>query len=191
MGGGQGVGRILHSYGVGVTVLEQDPTQIEIVRKFGWKTYYGDVSRLEMLEASGAANAELLILAIDDMEAAHRTIEQTKAHFPHLKILVRAENRLDAYRFAAQGIETSRVTMSAALEMGERALRLLGTPAFEARRAVQWFKNYDDVLFKRSMAVLGDEKAMISLSKESRDEMTALMAADAKRAVERSSEGWG
>jgi monovalent cation:proton antiporter-2 (CPA2) family protein len=189
---GQVVGRFLHAQKVGVTILETDPGQIEVVRRFGWKTFYGDVSRLDLLRAAGAAEAKLLILAIDDMDAAMRTVHLAKENFPHLRVLVRAEDRLNAYRFIDAGVSTVRATFAPGLEMGEEALKLLGYPAYETRVIGQRFQRYDRVQLFRAAAHINDTQTLISMVKESRDELARIMETDDRRRGEMGGGGgWG
>jgi voltage-gated potassium channel Kch len=188
---GQVVGRLLHANKIAVTILERDPGQIEIVRRFGWPAYYGDVSRLDLLEAAGAREANLLVLAIDDMEAAMRTVHLVRQHFPHLKLLVRAESRLDAYQLTKENVPVVRVTLSPGLDMAEEALKMLGTPAFEARVINQRFQRYDKKEFKRSVEHLGDVQTLINMSKQAREGLLRLMESDEKRRLEPTHDGWG
>ena len=90
---GQVVARMLHAQGIGTTVLDHDPDQIELIRKYGYKVYYGDAARIDMLRTEGAERAKLFILAIDDEEVAVESTKTVKQHFPHLKVLARARNR--------------------------------------------------------------------------------------------------
>jgi voltage-gated potassium channel Kch len=189
---GQVVGRLLTANRIGATILERDPGQIEIVRQFGWKAFYGDVSRLELLEAAGAREAKLLVLAIDDMDAVTRTIELAREHFPHLKVIARAESRIDAYRFVKTGVEVVRTTYAPGLEMAESALRQLGYPAYEARVIGQRFTRQDQKQFDRSVAHLEDRQTLINISAEAKEELLRIMETDEKRRAEHSHhESWG
>jgi glutathione-regulated potassium-efflux system ancillary protein KefC len=188
---GQVVGRLLHSNKIGVTILERDPGQIEVVRRFGWPAYYGDVSRLDLLEAAGAKDAKLLIVAIDDMEAAMRTIHLVRENFPQLKLLVRADSRLDAYKFAKENVPIIRSTLSPGLDMAETAMKILGTPAFEARMINQRFQRYDSKEFNRAVQHLGDVQTLINISMQAKEELLRLMETDDKRRGEPTHDGWG
>src|SRR5271169_6551251 len=90
---GQIVGRILLAKQIAFTALEANQTQVDFLRRFGNQVFYGDASRLELLRAAHADNAEVFVLAIDDVEASVRTAELVRKHFPHLKIFARARNR--------------------------------------------------------------------------------------------------
>jgi len=94
---GQVVGRILRVQNIGFTALEHDSEQVNVVRRFGQKIYYGDASRLDLLEAAGARRAKLFVLAIDDVESSLKTADTVREHFPNLKIIARARNRQHAF----------------------------------------------------------------------------------------------
>jgi glutathione-regulated potassium-efflux system ancillary protein KefC len=187
---GQVIGRFLHSQGIGLTILEKDPGQIQTLKRFGWKVFYGDVSRLDLLRAAGAEQARLLILAIDDMDATTRTIELVKEHFKNLKILVRAETRLDAYNFINLNVPVVRATFAPGLEMGEEALKLLDFPAFETRSIAQRFKRYDRSELFKSAQHSEDLQTLITLSAQSREELTRIMTTDDKKRREIAGDSW-
>src|SRR5579859_911633 len=94
---GQIVGRVLRMYGISFTALERDVGQVEVVRRFGQKVYFGDPTRADMLRAAGAEQAKLLVVALDDPPAVIRTVEVAKRDFPNLAILARARNRWYAH----------------------------------------------------------------------------------------------
>ena len=102
---GQIVARVLRARRIRFTALEASQTQADFVRRFGNKLYYGDASRLDILRAAGAGRAELLVLAIDDVEASVRTAELARKHFPRLRVLARARNRQHAFRLIDLGVE--------------------------------------------------------------------------------------
>ena len=188
---GQVAARVLSGQSIGITILEQDPGQIESMKRFGWVTYYGDVSRLDLLRAAGAATAKLLILAIDDMEAIERTIEIVRENFPHLKMLVRADSRIDAYHFINLEVPVVRSTFAPGLEMGEEALKLLGYSPYESHVIGQRFKRYDRIELQRQAKHVGDLDTMIALSAQSREELLRIMATDREKRAEIADEGWG
>lgn len=172
------VGRFLRSLNIDVTILDHDPNQIDLVRKFGVKTYYGDVTRLDLLHAAGAERAKILIVAIDDMEAARTTVKLAQQHFPHLKIVARARNRDDAFSFVNLGVSHVRETFHSALEMGEVVLRKLGVPSYEAKKMAYKFRDHDSKMLLLSAKHQDDEKTLISMSRQSRDELARLMKTD-------------
>jgi voltage-gated potassium channel Kch len=138
---GQIVTRVLHGMGIGVTIIEHDAGQIETVRRFGWKAYYGDATRLDLLESAGARDARLLIVAIDDQDAAMRTVRRARERFPDLQVIVRAHSRTDAYEYVALGVPSVRETFGSALDTASGALQLLGRSIEQAHEAVQQFRS--------------------------------------------------
>src|SRR5437588_145925 len=105
---GQVVVRVLRGLGIGATVIDHDPGQIDTVRRFGWKAYYGDATRLDLLESAGAASAKLLLVALDDPEAAMQIVKRARQRFPQLALVVRAHSRTDAFEYAEMGVPAVR-----------------------------------------------------------------------------------
>lgn len=188
---GQIAGRLLRAYGHPVTVLDVDSEQVETLRKFGHKVFYGDASRLELLHAAGAAEATVLIVAVDEPEKVDEIVRTAKKHFPNLAILARARGRTEAYELLDAKIAgVYRETFDAALRVGEDALRLLGLPAHAAHRAARAFKRHDE----RSMAELAahrhDEAALISRARERLRDFEQLMAAEKTEGLPAQDHGW-
>ena len=155
---GQIVGRLLRANGVGVTVLEFDSDQVDIMRRFGHKVYFGDALRHDLLETAGAGRAKLLVLAIDVAEKRLEMVHTVKKHFPKLKILARASSRTDAYELLDAGVEhVYRETFGTSLRMGVDALRALGFRAHRAQRAGQAFQRHDERAL-RDMAEIRRQK---------------------------------
>jgi voltage-gated potassium channel Kch len=142
---GQIVGRLLRANGIGTTVLEFDSDQVDIMRRFGHKVYYGDALRHDLLETAGAGRAKLLILATDVSEKRLEIVHTVKKHFPNLQIYARATSRVDAYELLDAGVEhVYRETFGTSLRMGVDALRALGFRAHRAQRAGQAFQRHDE-----------------------------------------------
>jgi monovalent cation:proton antiporter-2 (CPA2) family protein len=141
---GQISGRLLKANGYSVTILDHNPGHIEQMRKFGWKVFYGDASRVDLLKSAGAAQAKLIIVAIDDREKIVETVDTIRKHFPNAKVLARAIDRTHAYELVRRGIDgIHRETFGSALAMGVDALKLLGMRAFKAQRVAQLFETHD------------------------------------------------
>ncbi len=130
---GTDLGRFLISAGIRPVILDHDAANVDILRQFGFEVYYGDITRLDLLEAAGAGEAELLIITISDLEKARDLVELAKKHYPHLKIAVNAADRSAAYEFMDLGVTTiRRETFGSALSLGQEALNLLGFTPYEA-----------------------------------------------------------
>jgi glutathione-regulated potassium-efflux system ancillary protein KefC/glutathione-regulated potassium-efflux system protein KefB len=176
---GQIVARVLRARRIPFTALEASPAQVDFVRRFGNKLYYGDASRLEMLRAAGAEHADLLVLAIDDVEASVRTAELVQRHFPGLRVIARARNRQHAFRLMAAGVGTiRRETLASSLEMAEDALVALGTTRDSAASQVRRFRAHDEETLRAQAAVRDDEEKMIATAQASARQLESLFEAD-------------
>jgi glutathione-regulated potassium-efflux system ancillary protein KefC/glutathione-regulated potassium-efflux system protein KefB len=178
---GQIVARVLRARRVRFTALEVSQSQVDFVRRFGNKLYYGDASRLEMLRSAGADHAELLVLAIDDVEASVRTAELARRHFPRLRVLARARNRQHAFRLMAAGVtDIWRETFASSLEVAEAALVALGTPSDAAASQVRRFRAHDEATLAAQAAVRDDETKLIATTQASAKQLESLFEADAR-----------
>ncbi|GLS03325.1 potassium efflux system protein [Chitiniphilus shinanonensis] len=180
---GQIVGRTLRMRRIPFTALEASPDQVDFVRRFGNQVFYGDASRLELLRAARADQAEVLILAIDDVEASVRTAETVRMHFPKLKIFARARNRAHAYRLMELGVTAvERETYHSSLQMAKGALHALGLSQDDAAATVDAFRDYDERLLRRQQAAYHDESQLIQTSQEAMRELENLFESDSSQA---------
>lgn len=102
---GQIIARYLRGQSINVTVLEKNPDQVEFIRKFGFQSYFGDASRLDLLKQAGIEHAKLFIIAVDDAEGAVEMVKTVKANYPHIIIFARARNRRHAYDLHRAGVD--------------------------------------------------------------------------------------
>lgn len=138
---GQIAGRLLISCGVEVVVLDHDPDHIETLRKFGVKVFYGDATRLDLLEAAGAAKAVVLINAIDDRADNLKLTKLAQEHFPDMKLVVRARDMEHIIALRQLGVEAvERETFESALSLGRAALEFMGVGRYEARERADRFR---------------------------------------------------
>ena len=176
---GQIIGRLMLSLKIPTIVVDSNPNHIEMLRKFGYKVFYGDVTRLDLLEAAGAKDARLLILAMDDPAAVLKAAELATKHFPKLTKLARAGTRGDVNKLKAAGVHhVRRETFSSSLEIGEAALRELGYPAHLAHRTTGRFRRYDEIAIEAVAKFDGDEAAATDFAKRSHKELESLMGQD-------------
>jgi glutathione-regulated potassium-efflux system ancillary protein KefC/glutathione-regulated potassium-efflux system protein KefB len=177
---GQIVARILRAKRIPFTALDISSEQVNFVRNYGSKVYYGDASRLDLLLAARADRAIAFVLAIDDVAASVRTAEVVRRHFPHLKIYGRARNRQHAYRLMELGISVVwRETFLSSLDMARELLKGLGLPDFAAARATEIFREHDE---RRLYSLYGEhrnEERMRMLAKKAAEELEELFAQDA------------
>ena len=188
---GMTVGRILQAKGYMSVVLDHDAEQIDALRKFGFKLYYGDASRPDLLESAGAASAQILVVAVDDREKITEIVHTAKKHFPHLQIFTRAFDRVHAYELIEQGVtDVFREVFSSSADMGERVLVALGQHPFEAHRAVKTFKNFDEKVLRQQAQHLGDTERMVDIARNSRAELSRILAGDRISSPLSTDEGW-
>jgi len=150
---GQIVGRLLKGTGVEATLLDIDSNQVDLVRKFGARVYYGDASRIDLLTSAGAAEARLFIIAVDDPEKALSMAHEVKKHFPKLTMMARARSRRDAFDLLDAGVEhVYREVFDSSLRLGTDALSLLGMRAYRAQRAALAFRRHDEEFVRKAAA---------------------------------------
>lgn len=176
---GQVVGRVLSARKIGFVALDASPDHVDFVRRFGNKVFYGDASRLELLEAAGAAKARIFVVAIDDVKSSVATVQMVQKHFPHLTIVARARNRQHAYELRAMGIELLfRETFAASIELTRSVLQQLGLPFSEAHRTMEIFRAADEKLLEESFHLRGDMQQLQSRANNARAELEKLFEAD-------------
>ena len=176
---GQIVGRILTMRGIPFTALEGDSAQLEVLRRFGNKVYYGDPARPDLLRAAGAEHARLLVVALDDVEHAMEVVGMARRTFPKLHIVARARNRRHVHLLLDRGVTRSvRETFHSSLRLSEMVLEDLGIPEEEAKRTVELFRDYDERALRETHAFHDDEGRMIQTAQAAAAELTGLLKAD-------------
>jgi len=175
---GQVVVRVLRGLGIGTTVIDVDPEQIETVRRFGYKAYYGDATRLDLLESAGAERARVLLLAIDDADLALEAVKRIRIRFPRLEVVARARGRTDAYEYAALGIPAVREVFGSALHAAALLLGKLGYGDEDTRRIVRRFREYDERHLAENAQHRNDLSKLIALNEQGRRDIAQLLAQD-------------
>ena len=172
---GQIVARMLLGRKFGVTVIDHNPNQVELTGRFGYRSYYGDASRPDVLEAAGIDQAELIVLAMDDPQAVQAAALYIQQHHPQVKVLARARGRTDALALARARIPVIRETFASALEVAQLALIALGDDAAAAQRAATHFRGQDERQFKAQLTVGDDEERLIAIADQGRRELLQLL----------------
>jgi monovalent cation:proton antiporter-2 (CPA2) family protein len=176
---GQVVARILRMQGVAFTALEKDSEQVEQMRRFGNKVFFGDPSRPDVLRAAGAEQARLLIVAMADQKEGLEIVATVKREFPHLKVIARARDRYHFHQLMDLGVgQIVRETFHSSLKLAEEALRAMGHPPERARREIRLFSDYDEKLLLEQNAFYEDETQMIQSTRHAADELAGLLEAD-------------
>jgi glutathione-regulated potassium-efflux system ancillary protein KefC len=189
---GQIVARLLNANGVETTILDHDPEHIEMIRRFGFKVFYGDAARLDLLRAAGADRAHLLILAIDDRAQALKIVDLVHQHFPQLTILARAWDVFHLLQLQDKGVaQVERESFEGALRLGESALNRLGFGAWAAKQAANRFRAHDQALLAELLVHFREDievRAVISAT--ARERLREEMEADAAYYAEPREQDW-
>lgn len=176
---GQIIGRFLSAQGVSLTILEKDPDQVELLRKFGFKGYFGDANRLDLMHSAGADKAKVLIVAVDDPDTCLDIVRMAKEHFPQLVIYARARNRRHAYELDKLGVDYfKRETFDSALDMAQEIMVGLGGSRESVRIKARLFRRHDEETLRKSFALYGNEPELISFSRQATGELERILQSD-------------
>jgi voltage-gated potassium channel Kch len=176
---GQIVARILRARGIPFTALEISQSQVDFVRRFGNRIFYGDAARPEMLRAAQVDKAEVLVIAVDDQDASVRIAEFARLHFPDVKVFARVRNRQHAFRMMELGVPyIMRETYLSSLEMAEQVLEWLGDLPAAARRSVALFRAHDEATLADQFAIRDDDEKFLATSKASAAQLETLFETD-------------
>ncbi|CDZ75912.1 K(+)/H(+) antiporter [Legionella massiliensis] len=176
---GQVIGRFLAAQGVKLTILEKDPEQIELLRKFGFKGYFGDASRLDLLKNAGADKAKLMIVAVDDPDTCLEIARLAKHEFPQLKIYSRARNRRHAYELDKAGVDYfKRETFDSALSMAQDIMKFLGYSPESMRRKARTFAQHDEASLLKSFEFFEKEPELINFARQASGELERILQDD-------------
>ncbi len=186
---GQVIGRLLMANKITPTLIDNNPEQLERVRRFGYKSYYGDALRLDVLRSAGAADAKLIVLAMSDRAVIDQSIILIHREFPNLKIFVRAYDRGHAMHLIDNKVDGfARENFYSALELAKDVLTEFGYNEWHAHRLGEKFKKFDLETLHQQVAVRHDEKALISIAQTARINIEETFAADKEKDAERETE---
>lgn len=173
------IGRLLNAQGYQVTVLDHSPNQIDLLRKFGHKVFYGDASRKDLLDAAGASEAQLLVIAIDDADKTLEIVELANRHYPNLKLAVRAKDRRHAYQLIHHKVDAlNRETFDSAISLAVDALKLLGNDAAAAERAGFLFRQHDIESLEQLADIWGDDQGYGIAVRQRMDDLKQVLSQD-------------
>lgn len=188
---GSTVGRFLRANGVESTILDSDPDRIENLRKMGFKVYFGDGTRVDLLESAGAEDAKILISAIDSTEHSKRIVKICQEHFPNLEVLLRARNRFDAYELMELGITNIyREHLDSSIRMGVDALTKLGYRAYTVNRLAHQFREYDEKALQVLVNYRTDKKEYLSKVKKEIEIQEALLGGELSKKFSLNDHAW-
>jgi len=186
---GQVISRLLMANKMRITVLERDISAVNLMRKYGYKVYYGDATQLELLRSAGAQAAQSIVITCNEPEDTMKVVELCQQHFPHLKIMARARGRVEAHELLQLGVtQFSRETFSSALELGRKTLISLGVHPHQAHRAQLHFRRLDMRMLRELMPVHSDT-SQISRVREARRELEEIFQREMQQ-ERRQLDGW-
>ena len=181
---GSTVGRFLRSHGIEATILDQDSNRVDFLRKMGFEVYYGDATRIDLLESAGIAEAKILICAIDNPSITKRITSLVKEHYPHVELMIRAQNRYDAYELLNMGFENIyRESLDTSLSLAKDVLSKLGFRKYTLNRQVQNFIKYDESSLRRLASESKEDENYIFKARKELEEQERLLEEDFKRGI--------
>lgn len=174
---GQIVGRMLLAQGIAPTVLDHDANIIETARSFGYRVFYGDATRLDLLRTAGAASAKVIVVAVDDVVQSIKLVEMVKAHFPQLGIVARARDVTHWNQLRDLGVlRVEREVFESSLRSARSVLELMGQPPHEVKQIAQRFRQHNLALFEQLYPHHKDRAKVIAVAKQGRAQLEEQMA---------------
>jgi len=180
---GQIVGRVLLAKGITATLIDNDPNQVDLMRKFKWRCYYGDASRLDLLEEAGIATAKLLVISVNDPVAALHIGKLVKERWPKLAVVTRARSRTDAFDLLDIGLDPIRETFYSSLVAAKQALLALGETPASATKIIKHFERHDIEQLEAARAIKHDMNALMNISEKGRQDLKDLLALELDESV--------
>lgn len=188
---GQIAGRLLLANGVKVVVLDHDPDNVDTLRRFGLKVFYGDATRVDLLETAGAARASVLINAIDNVSDNLRLVDLARQHFPNLNIIARARDAVHYFQLRQRGVQVAeREVFESSLVVGRQVLQALGMDPYEAREVADAFRRNNVEMLEESATNFEDDGHRITVAKRAQDTLQKSIARDRALSLETHREAW-
>lgn len=186
------VGRLLLANNYKVTIIDSNPSNVEILRKFGFKLYYGDVTRPQVIEQAGIKNAKLVILSMAEYDEALKVADYLKKNYPHVKIMARAKDIYHAFEFFKRNVNTvQHEVFNSAAELGERALVHLGLSKYDAYRAARTFKHHEkQVILDLYELWKEDENRFIQESRRFSDQLSEILQTEKDYLINETDYAW-
>lgn len=188
---GTAVGRFLRAYDIEATILDVDYRRVELLRKIGFKVYYGDASRYDVLKSAGAEHAKIIIISLEPPEKRLEMIETIKKHFPNLRMFVRAEDRYDAYNLMNAGmLHVYRETIDTSLRMSVDVMKVMGYPEEPVTRAARKFLEHDEASLKKLSSIRDPEEYIVT-ARSAIEELEKILRTDADQTIKQGNKPLG
>jgi glutathione-regulated potassium-efflux system ancillary protein KefC len=188
---GQIVARLLLAAGIKPTVVDHDAETVDSARRLGFEVYFGDATQPDLLAAAGAANAQVLVVAVDDVDQANRLVTLAREQWPHLKLVARARDAVHAMALHEAGVHhVQRELFESSLRSGRSVLEALGFDHFHAREMADEFRRYTERFIRTEHGLRHrDEEDRLRRVREGREQFEKQMQQDLQRQRERSQDG--
>ena len=174
---GQIVARVLLAQGVPTTVLDHSVEMLEVARTFGYRVHYGDATRLHLLRTAGAAQARVLVVAVDTPEQSLKIVQLARKHFPHLEIVARARDITHWNQLRELGVmHIERELFESSLASARSTLHLLGLPDHEVQSLIERFRTHNLALIEQLHPYRHDREKFINFTRQGREQLMAQLA---------------
>ena len=186
------IGRLLLANNYKVTIIDSNPTNVEVLRKFGFKLYYGDVTRPQVIEQAGIKHAKMVILSMADYDEALKVADYLKKNYPQVKILARAKDTFHVFEFFKRNVNTvQREVFDSAAELGQKALEHLGFSNYEAYRSIRTFKHHEkQVLIDLYALWKEDENRFIQETRRFSEQLSETLQAEKDYLIHETDYAW-
>lgn len=189
---GQIVGRMLLAQGISATVLDHDADMIETIRAFGYRVFYGDATRLDLLRTAGAAQAKILVLSVDNVEQSLKIVDIVNENFPQLQIVARARDVPHWNALRDRGVmRVERELFDSSLRSARTVLELLGQPAPAAQQAAERFRQHNLALFEQMYPHRNNREKVIAVAKQGRMQLEAQMKLEREQLAQQAQDAQG
>ncbi len=189
---GQIVGRTLLAQGVACTVLDHDADTVETIRSFGYRCFYGDATRLDLLRMSGAATAKVLVVAVNDVEQSLKIVDIARENFPQLQIVARARDVPHWGELRDRGVlQVERELFESSLRSARSVMEMLGFTPHIARQKAMRFRLHNIALFEELYPHRGDSVKSMAVAKRGRQQLEEQMAKEREQQAQRRPARWG
>lgn len=188
---GSTLGRFLRANGINATILDYDSDRVDLLRKMGFKVFYGDATRKDLLDSAGASEAQLFISAIDSPDINLKLVELVQTHYPNLEIMIRAKNRYDAYDLMQHNVKKIyRENLHTSVRMGVDVLTRLGMRAYAVHRSALAFRKYDESSMHELYKLKHDEGMYISETRKQIEMQEDLLRNDLRQKPNLDDHAW-
>ena len=188
---GSTIGRFLRSHGVEATILDHDSNRVDFLRKMGFEVYYGDATRLDLLESAGIAEAKIVICATNKLNVSKAISKIIKDKYPHVEFMIRTKNSYDAYELLNLGNENVyRESLDTSITLAKDVLSKMGFRKYTLNKQAKNFIKYDEDSLRRLSSESKDEENYIFKARIELEQQEKFLNEDLKRGIVEYANHW-